>query len=539
MFIVGIRALNESDIFYHIKAGEVIWQTKSIPTTDIFSSSAFGARWVTHEWLPELIFFGVYSLASFWGLIVLIGICVATASYLLVFIALRRGSNFSLAVIITFILTLFSLPYWKARPQIFGYLAFAVLVALLEHYRRHNNIRTLWLACGVMLVWANFSASFLLGVVVFVYYGLSLYIHARITRAPIEKLRGAQWMIAASVFGTALGLINPNTYSLFTYPLVIAPAVRIFDIVEWKSILEFLSLSQMRALLMTMALVDAFFVWWFIVRKESRDLVLAGLIAGMSALPFISSRHVIFWILLASFILPAALSQLLKEKFNRFNIQLTWSLIVLFASILTIRAFMLPSRYYDASLIPVGAVNFIEEQNIKGPLFNLYNEGGYLMFRLWPRERIFIDGRSEVFVGKPIDDYVAITKTLGDWKRLLNDAYRVQYLVLPYWPEFLARTIAPLTNALISDKEWVLVYWDDVATIYVRNSDTNKELIARYGAHIVTPFKHPKNIAEGDVGKARDELLAFAKRSPESEFIAWYVRDFRAAHLDFLKKLNK
>ncbi len=539
MFVIGIRALNESDIFYHVKAGEVIWQTKSIPTTDIFSSSAAGARWVTHEWLPELIFFCVYSLAGFWGLIALVGFCVAVISYLLVLIAFKRGANLSVAVIITFICTLFSLPYWKARPQIFGYLAFVVLVALLEHYRKHNNVRTLWLACGVMVLWANFSASFLLGAVVFLYYGISVWIQSYFTRALTTERHAAQRMLVASIIGTALGLFNPNTYALFTYPMVIAPAVAVFNILEWRSILSFLSFLETRLQLAMLALSDVFLAWWFVVRAKSRDVIIFGLVAGISILPFISSRHIIFWFLLASILLPAALSEVLKEKLAHIHTKLTWLLVVLFAGIGMVRLISLPARYYDPFLVPVRAADFIQEQQIKGPIFNLYNEGGYLMFRFWPQERVFIDGRSEVFLGKPIEEYLSIIGATGEWRKLIDDTYKVQYMVLPYWPSELAHTIAPLTNELLADKEWSLVYWDDATTIYVRDSTANGPLVSRYGAHIITPFKNPKDIKGADVKAARDEIMAFAKRTPDSAFIAQYAHEFFISHAETLKKLNK
>src|SRR3954471_23015411 len=83
IFIAGLNAFKDADSFYHLKAGQLIWETKSIPRTDVFSSSASGGPWVTHEWLAELFMYGVYRVGSYQGVMFSVAL-LALFTYFLV-----------------------------------------------------------------------------------------------------------------------------------------------------------------------------------------------------------------------------------------------------------------------------------------------------------------------------------------------------------------------------------------------------------------------------------------------------------------------
>ena len=46
---------NDPDLWFHLKLGQVVWNTHSIPTTDTFSFTAYGHSWTAHEWLAEVL----------------------------------------------------------------------------------------------------------------------------------------------------------------------------------------------------------------------------------------------------------------------------------------------------------------------------------------------------------------------------------------------------------------------------------------------------------------------------------------------------
>src|ERR671913_924689 len=49
------RLLSDGDTGYHIRAGEFIIQTRTVPKTDIFSLWMPALSWTAHEWLSEVL----------------------------------------------------------------------------------------------------------------------------------------------------------------------------------------------------------------------------------------------------------------------------------------------------------------------------------------------------------------------------------------------------------------------------------------------------------------------------------------------------
>src|SRR3989442_3887902 len=52
------------DFWWHLKIGEVIATTGSIPRVDLFSFTAAGRPFVIQNWLAELLYYGTYRLAG-------------------------------------------------------------------------------------------------------------------------------------------------------------------------------------------------------------------------------------------------------------------------------------------------------------------------------------------------------------------------------------------------------------------------------------------------------------------------------------------
>src|SRR6185503_8264847 len=53
IFAAAARPIKDPDFYWHLKTGQYLFETRSIPSVDIFSNSKFGSEWVTHEWLSE------------------------------------------------------------------------------------------------------------------------------------------------------------------------------------------------------------------------------------------------------------------------------------------------------------------------------------------------------------------------------------------------------------------------------------------------------------------------------------------------------
>jgi hypothetical protein len=116
---------------------------------------------------------------------------------------------------------------------------------------------------------------------------------------------------------------------------------------------------------------------------------------------------------------------------------------------------------HSASLgfYPRAACDFIQRQGWAGRLYNEFDWGGYCIWRFFPRQKVFIDGRCEVYFGGPWENHQAIHYAQAGWDARLRDAQVDTLLVKPN---------SYLNQVLPTTSEWVRVYGDDMALVYRR-----------------------------------------------------------------------
>lgn len=530
VFLYSVNQLKESDSFYHLKAGEVIWETKQIPHADIFSYTAAGRPWIAHEWLAELIFFGAYRLGGFWGLIVFVAFLAALAYFLLIRLAVSRGANHYIGPLIAFLLSYLTFELWIPRPQVFAFLALAALIYFLENYRLTGEKKYLWFAVLAIWGWANLNATFVLGLAV-----IALYAGVEFAKKLCPEFFGEishstmkHNFILAFLGATVLSFVNPNTYQVFLYSFYSFPTIQALRVSEWYGILSYLTQNwQTKVFLIEILLVVIFLLWRLGARRESRDPVLLGLVLGATILPFISIRHVGFWPILIIYPAATAISSFCAKFADHLRrpalvAALTFAVALLF---LGWRISTFPRTTTNEYLIPAKAADFVEENHLGGPLFNLYNEGGYLIWRFWPKEKIFFDGRSEVYGREQVRELFYIVNAWPVARPLIDEKYKINYFFLAYNPTPLAKAVSPLVS-MLQKNGWPLIYWDDTTIIFVRDNKQNRSLIEKYGVFYVSPFRDPTLIPQSEARFAADEFDRLIKRFPGSLIIQNYARRF-------------
>jgi len=115
--------------------------------------------------------------------------------------------------------------------------------------------------------------------------------------------------------------------------------------------------------------------------------------------------------------------------------------------------------------LPVGAVDFIEEHqgSLPGEMFNSYNWGGYLIWRLYPRYRVFIDGRTDIYDDAFVGEYLKVVWLSEGWEEVL-ERYKVNFILIER-----ASVLAKFLNSGLA-RDWRLAYEDEMASIFVRTS---------------------------------------------------------------------
>src|SRR5690242_21267506 len=80
--VLTVRSrFDDPDMWWHLKTGQIIWDTHTIPVTDIFSYTTGHHAWVPHEWLSQLLVYGAYRLGGYSGL--MLWLCFFSAALLI------------------------------------------------------------------------------------------------------------------------------------------------------------------------------------------------------------------------------------------------------------------------------------------------------------------------------------------------------------------------------------------------------------------------------------------------------------------------
>jgi hypothetical protein len=111
-------------------------------------------------------------------------------------------------------------------------------------------------------------------------------------------------------------------------------------------------------------------------------------------------------------------------------------------------------------VLPVGAVEYLQEHGVRGRLFNSYDWGGYLIHSL-PDVKVFVDGRSDLYGDFLVDPYLRIAEAQPGWAEQL-DRYEIETALV-------TRT-GGLANILARDAAWRWAYSDDVAIVFERRT---------------------------------------------------------------------
>ena len=124
------------------------------------------------------------------------------------------------------------------------------------------------------------------------------------------------------------------------------------------------------------------------------------------------------------------------------------------------------------------SAEFFKAVGIEGPVFNDYNIGNYLIFHLFPKERVFIDNRPEAYPTDFLKDVYNTMLTREDVWRRYEALYHLNVIYFdrrdhgPGVQEFLWRRVL--------DPEWIEVYVDDFAIIFLKDNEKNQKIIRRF-----------------------------------------------------------
>jgi hypothetical protein len=461
IFIMTLRPALDPDLWWHLRTGELILET-GIPREDPFSFIAGGLPWTTHEWLTEIALQAGFSLGSLPLLILAFSLLITTA-YLLPFLATPPGARPYAAGFATLLAALASAPLWGVRPQMLSLLLAAVYFYLLENHRRTGRTILLVPIPLLMIAWVNLHAGYFIGLAEIGVYFISSVLE---TFLPRLSLTGTSWrrvvsILLAGILSILTALINPNGIQILFYPFAtLGSGSMMTYIQEWFSP-DFHRAEWIPLIVLLLTLIVAGPIGR---KKVPLAHLLLAVGAGFAALR--SMRHVPLFAIMVIPMLAEQFSDWMNPSSAAVK-QPKWlgilnPILIAFAVLAAgLQAATVIGDQNSAirSTYPEAAIAWIEDQRPAGEIYNTYRWGGYLIWRLYPEYRVFIDGRADVYGDRLIEEYMYIYQARPGWENMLASRQVNLVLVEPGEPLALVLEISP---------DWELAYEDDISVLFVR-----------------------------------------------------------------------
>jgi hypothetical protein len=466
LLILPVHEIVDPDYWWHLRTGQQILQHGSLPHTDIYSFTSAGKPWITHEWLSEVVMYTIYRMAGHAGVILMFAVVVAAAFGVAYWRCQGKPFVAGFAVLLG---ALASMSTLGTRPQMFTVLFTSIFLAVLGDYQRGGSARKLWWLVPGMLLWTNLHGGVVvgLGLIVLTCVGLALdqYSQAADAESILRVLRPLLYVLLTC---TAMVAINPNGVRLYAYPFAtIQSSASNLYITEWASPDFHTLASQALAVLMlcTFAILALspkrprrsdlllLLVTCYAALRSGRHIPLFALVA----IPLLS-EHTVAW--LASRSKSAWLNQAerpVPTAKTVLNTALLVLLVVGFA--LRIGKALEDQQAHESERWPLAAVQFMQSHALPPELYNSYDWGGYLIWKLYPQYRVSIDGRADVHGDTLVAESIETYKGMGNWKGVLA-RHSIRTV--------LAGPDAPLASLLREQCDWNKVYADAHAVIFVK-----------------------------------------------------------------------
>jgi hypothetical protein len=124
------------------------------------------------------------------------------------------------------------------------------------------------------------------------------------------------------------------------------------------------------------------------------------------------------------------------------------------------------------------SARFVKDNNIKGPIFNNYDIGGYLIYHFYPDEKVFVDNRPEAYSVEFFEElYVPAQEDEEKWQQTLEE---YDFNIIYFYRRDATPWAQPFLITRIRDPEWTPVYVDNYVLVLIRNSEQNKEIIDKF-----------------------------------------------------------
>lgn len=451
----------DPDIWWHLSVGDWILQHRSVPRNGIFSQAA-SRPWMAYSWGYEVLLARAYDSFSFVGM-GLFGATLTIAVAIAIFIMLYRVSGrFWIAWLLSGVTCAAFLFNIAPRPVFLTVILYTITLTQIFEAQRTGRFQALYWLPLVFLLWANIHIQFIYGLAVLgLFAGTNLIARLAVSWQvyPDFLLKSRLPVIAPFVILACCivsSCIGPYSYHLYHEAFVISQSKIMYKMIIELQALSFNFYNHYFELLL--ALTAFFTLGW----SKKLDPFKLALLFFASAFAFRTWRDAWFLCVTASALIADFPDQAKeREPIRRSD----WALVALASIVLLFLAARntdLNSRTIDRMIsneYPVNAANFLRKNPIGGPLYNSFDWGGFLIFYM-PEYPVSIDGRTDLY-GDAMDEQYYETQEADPSYH--SDPFLNQAGVAVLKSKY------PITQALLGDRRFRVIYRDDIAVVFARN----------------------------------------------------------------------
>ncbi len=476
--------LGDGDTGWHIRTGDWMLQNGRIPVADFFSFSKPGGEWFAWEWLWDGAFSWLQKTGGMAAVLFVSILVICFSSALVYGITKLKSRNSVVSLAVSLVAMCAASFHWLARPHIFTFLFTAVFYLFLD--TGLVRTRRMMIALPLLMVlWTNIHGGFIAGLLIIGAYAGGEFLRFLCTAGDEKAASRSHAILYAQVFGLCLAatFVNPYFYKLHQHVIAyLADGYQMKHIGEFQSISFHHPLAVYFEVLLLGGLATAF---WYLSRREFTP---ALLIFGWAHLSLVSGRNIPLFAILVSPLIAFAITSWLAEfrksevswirhyasVFDKFCSEInvmegiprlhlvSGAAVWLAGSLLYAPA--PPVKFqaeYDAATFPVRAVDELQKRNLTSHVFSSDDWSGYIIYRLYPRVRVFLDGRSDYYGPQLGEEFADIMSGKPGWEGHLKK-YGVETLLLP--------TSSGLTIAAKGSHQWHPIYDDGIAIIFRPNT---------------------------------------------------------------------
>lgn len=510
---IFLRPIDDPDFWYHLTAGKYMVEHRSLIYEDPFSfasgTGSSGAAMHSDNlrgyWLAQVLMYLTYNSFGFFGIIAARASLYAGTLILAYLWAIKKGAEPYIAALVLMPAALFLVNFTGDRPQLISFALAPLVLYTLESYTQNPRLRWPLITLPLMMIgWANAHRGYPMGSAL-----IALY-------ASVSFMRGQRGILTLAALGIGATLINPNGYATYLTMVQFEGSALQGAIIEYRPTLS--------------AAAYGITLWPYLLYLALAALAVIGLemsaaeaaiTAALAAASLKAIRYVPFFVLCTLAPVSAGLTRTLVKRIAgrtlmrmpRMGLTLVMLIVMAAYSWLHFHPDISRLSTYPVARLryPEPAVALMLKEHPAGRLMSTWTWGSYLMWRLYPQQRVFVDTRTLNLdaISDSIEMMAATPRGLA-----ALDSYGISIVLIPPFNDFTGQ-LNPLLEYLAANPQWRLIHYDETSVLFVRG-DENAELIRRLAVPSVKAYesmlRHAALVAPVAPPAVRAELEAQVKK---------------------------